>query len=515
MDGISFYAGAARRDITPAAGICMDGYAAREGPALGLLDPLYVKAVYFAQDGGDGGDSHLFLSLDLCGASTELEADLAAGVCARLGLPRYALTLTFTHTHAGPACGLIKDMPVDRAYWESVIDTARGCAGEAKRNAAPSFLRATAAKAGFGVNRRELKDGKIVLGTNKTGELDDTVRVLAVYRRGENSCPSALIVMASCHPTSLGSENRYISADYPGTLYQRIGEIYPGAVTLFINSGAGEVNPRRVPGEDGPARARNVGNELADVVLASVAAGSPDSDCNAGIGSGSGHVERIEHVEHVERIGHVALIEQIERVEQVARIERIERDERGQHLCGVPPAARMKRLRRYLNVTFAPLPPLPALTEELYERRSALEKAKYDGSPPYAQFIENRYINWAREAISRKEQGCEIRERAVPVQLTELYGGMLFVQLPFEVFSFTVKKIVALAESLGYDPGRVFVCGYANGIYGYLTPEFVLREGGYEAEDSYKWYGLPAPYANHCEADIVNGITDMIKELQQ
>ena len=450
------FAGMARKDITPGTDVHMDGFGSRQGAVLGHLDQLSVKGLILTQ----GEFSHAFLSFDICGASEELELEMATQICAYHELPRASLTLSFTHTHAGPACGVLKDLPIDQDYWDDVITKANACLADAKQSAVPAVLRFSKSNVNFPVHRREVKDGKVILGENENGYADNSVRILSVYAKERaDSKPLGFIVLASCHPTCLPGDNRYFSADYPAALYQGISETYSDAVVMFINSGAGDVAPRRLSSEDSLTQAHRCGKELADAVL-----------------------ESLPH----------------------SRIVTSQADD-----------VLIRNDFRYALASFGSLPPLSELKEKMVENRIFMATAKRTGQPPNMEHADKRLTNWFSQAVSRAEQGIESRHVAVPLQVVLICGSVLFITLPFEVFSSTVKKILAHVQSAGYNPDETFVCGYTNGVYGYLTPKNVIKEGGYEAETAYIWYGLPAPYSKRCEEEIITAVTKMIEDLKK
>lgn len=55
--------GASQLDITPEPGVELSGFAARIQPSIGVLDPLFAKALYL----GDGGERVLWIHCDLVG----------------------------------------------------------------------------------------------------------------------------------------------------------------------------------------------------------------------------------------------------------------------------------------------------------------------------------------------------------------------------------------------------------------------------------------------------------------
>jgi hypothetical protein len=53
----------------------------------------------------------------------------------------------------------------------------------------------------------------------------------------------AVLVNYACHPSVLGPDNYEYSADYPGAMKKSIEAQIPGVTALFIQGGAGDINP--------------------------------------------------------------------------------------------------------------------------------------------------------------------------------------------------------------------------------------------------------------------------------
>ena len=89
--------GFATRDITPAPGLTLSGFAARRNqPSEGIDDPLSVFALAI--------DDRLLLVFDLLGLGPELLEEIQAELDAQLPeVPRENRILCCTHTHSAPA----------------------------------------------------------------------------------------------------------------------------------------------------------------------------------------------------------------------------------------------------------------------------------------------------------------------------------------------------------------------------------------------------------------------------
>ncbi len=73
--------------------------------------------------------------------------------------------------------------------------------------------------------------------------LDPTVSTLVV--KDAEGKTRAVLVNYACHPSVLGPDNVQYSADYPGAMKRYVEAHVPGAVCLFVQGGAGDINPYR------------------------------------------------------------------------------------------------------------------------------------------------------------------------------------------------------------------------------------------------------------------------------
>jgi neutral ceramidase len=63
-------------------------------------------------------------------------------------------------------------------------------------------------------------------------------------------------------------------------------------------------------------------------------------------------------------------------------------------------------------------------------------------------------------------------------------------------------------------PGEpIVVAGYSNDVMSYIPSRRVLREGGYEANDSMIYYAQPGPYADDVEERIVTAVNRALREV--
>lgn len=222
-------AGVAQIEITPPVGIALSGYIARRGPALGVHDPLYAKALVL----DNGATQVALVTVDVLGLQRSTVATIRSAIAAQTGLPAANVLIACSHTHAGPAtmflqgCGLI-----DPIYLETVQARIIAVTVQAWANRGP---------ARFGVGHGQVTDG--VHNRRNPGAVIDPdlgiVRVDTVDGR-----PLAVLLNYACHPTCVTGENQLLSAEYCGYATARIQQA-TDAITLFFTGAIGDVGPSR------------------------------------------------------------------------------------------------------------------------------------------------------------------------------------------------------------------------------------------------------------------------------
>jgi hypothetical protein len=91
--------------------------------------------------------------------------------------------------------------------------------------------------------------------------------------------------------------------------------------------------------------------------------------------------------------------------------------------------------------------------------------------------------DWAQETIRLIENGKIYKLVTAFFQVIDI-GLITYVGINAEVFS---RMADILKERTGQN--QLYVVGYANGCIGYLPPEDIYKEGGYEVNSAYKFYG--------------------------
>lgn len=255
--------GAARAEITPSGPIWMGGYASRNHPSEGVLQPLWAKALVFEDRNGSRA---AIVTMDLIGIDDRLSDSVCQRVFQQTGIPRERIVLNVSHTHSGPVVAgvtpLVYDLTAQQqaavdAYTKSLSDKLVLALESAVKDLRPARLAFGEGKATFGANRRALR---LKLSPDSpNAPVDHGVPVLVV--RDENDAVRAVLFGYACHSTTLGIYE--INGDYPGFAQAALETTHPGATALFMAGCGADVNPN--PRSE-VALARQHGQSLAAAV---------------------------------------------------------------------------------------------------------------------------------------------------------------------------------------------------------------------------------------------------------
>ena len=250
------FAAAVELDITPPVGTGLDGYAARQAASIGVHDPLLAQLLLVKS----GSQVVTIISLDLLGVSLDFTNRVRRGIQDTIGVPNECVLIACSHTHSGAAGFLpphlgIKTSPdaeLQHLLACQLIGAARWAAGCLQ----PARLGVgLGAVTGIGLNRNDPSGGIV----------DEDVIVLQI--EDEARRPIAVLMNHGCHPTVLGYENLYFSADFPGATRAALRQIYPETIFLFTNGASGDISTRFTRRSQDFTEVNRLGRLLAGEVL--------------------------------------------------------------------------------------------------------------------------------------------------------------------------------------------------------------------------------------------------------
>src|SRR5262249_2539893 len=120
----------------------------------------------------------------------------------------------------------------------------------------------------------------------------------------------------------------------------------------------------------------------------------------------------------------------------------------------------------------------------------------------------------AKRMIEAIDQGRPIRNTYpnYSVHAFALGDQLTMVALSGEV---VVDYAIRLQSELGSDARPLWVAAYANDVIGYIPSVRVLKEGGYEAGDSFLGSTWPAPLAEDIESIVVDAAHQVVRKVRQ
>ena len=250
--------GVAVRDITPPTGIRAKNWGPADwARAEGAHREMTLTALAIVPDAGPAAGpaagqaapaARVMITAD--GTWWRRVADewgVRGRVLAALGLAPDQLTLSLSHTHAGPVlCAADEHLDGGElipGYLEALGDAAIAAAREALAGAAPGRIEWATGHSALAVNRELDVEGRPLVGYNpQAAPADDTVLVGRITSAA--GAPLGTIVNYACHPTTLSWQNRLVSPDYVGAMRQLVADA-TGAPVMFVQGASGELSPRQ------------------------------------------------------------------------------------------------------------------------------------------------------------------------------------------------------------------------------------------------------------------------------
>jgi Neutral/alkaline non-lysosomal ceramidase, N-terminal len=258
-------------DITPVISNSKPVYMAGFGQnrvATGVLDPLKVRAIVFADD----KSTIAMVSLDLVGLS------YGNTLAVRKRLPDFTYVLvSCTHSHEGPdTIGLWGPSPfksgVDREYVRDVEDKIVQAVLQAKKQLKPAI-------AAIGMAR----DADLLHDSREPYVKHDELVAMRFEEPGKQP-PMGILVQWNCHPETLADKNTKLSADYVATTVRTLQEKHHCPVIYFTGTVGGlmtslnlslkDDNGKELPGGS-VAKTEKYGREIAKLADTALANSKP------------------------------------------------------------------------------------------------------------------------------------------------------------------------------------------------------------------------------------------------
>jgi neutral ceramidase len=227
--------GASEVDVTPDFEVELCGFALREQPSAGVLDPIFARCVFLD---GEHGQRLLWIVADVLAIDGAFVSDFRAWAQRELGLRPHEVMLAATHTHFAPTTVTLTAAGRRSERFVALLrERMEHVARTAINSARPCDVVCARGRLNLAIDRRN----------KPTRHVDPTVWSLGFRERGGGRFIAAVLNYAM-HPVALGHEERRISADWCGgaaaALRDSLGEARGEAPVVLVTNGAcGNVNP--------------------------------------------------------------------------------------------------------------------------------------------------------------------------------------------------------------------------------------------------------------------------------
>lgn len=232
--------GFAKADITPKVGgaakaVWIAGYGMNR-PAIGVHDPLFVRALVFKS----GGQKVAMAVADLVG----LQYPVILKIREKLSDFNYVL-VSSTHVHEGPdVIGLWGEKPLKSGVDPEYIDMVVEKSVEAIKAADAAAIPVTATY-GTAVDEEILRDSR------KPYFKDGVIRAV-LFKNAKDKKNVAILLQQNCHPEALTDKNQYLTTDFLYYTIKALEAKYGCPVAAFSGDVGGLMTiPNRIKSDDG------------------------------------------------------------------------------------------------------------------------------------------------------------------------------------------------------------------------------------------------------------------------
>lgn len=462
-------AGFGRGIITPSLTVPHAGWGAQTHLlADGVHRDLHVTVLLLLHSTEHGSVATAIVEFDLVGLYG-LERAVQEAVAKEASIAPDDVRVSVTHNHANPVMwdNWIGGRPEQvAAYRASLPNAAAGAARSARLALRPVRAASSTGQCTIGRNRRQhirKDDGSecVIVGRNDDGVVDPEVFV--VRFDDLDGRPYAGIMGYSCHPTTLGPDNRLHSPDYPGVA-KAVFEDATGAPCLFLQGAAGNVGPRH-----GFVGDINVVERLGTTLGLAAAGVFVEIETRP--------VE-LMYVRPRESGATLAVWEEQPTPETPLVLD---------------------FARRTVSLPLRPQPPVADAQEYYRQMQSELARVTADGSPP-AQIEDTMYrARRAQMALSRARTYHGKETIDLTLELLRI-GDAVIVGCNGEPFC-----EIGLAIKAASPFATTFFGGYTGPSLGYIPWPDAYPKGGYEVETT--------PYTPQAASMLVKSCVQALREM--
>ncbi|WP_027624149.1 neutral/alkaline non-lysosomal ceramidase N-terminal domain-containing protein [Clostridium lundense] len=235
-------------------GTNLAGYSDRPTGCLGTHDMLATKSLTIT----NGDETIVIITNDLLSVDKEMVQGVVENINERYSIPEKNIFICASHTHSGPEITGFEIYDYDKKIDENHKKLKKEIINIISQNALKSLDNLVPIKIGFGKGQcDEIACNRI----DKNFKVDKNVYILKILKTSGDIL--ALIINYSCHPTVMGSNNLYVTADFAGVVQNLIEKHYKNnCIAMFTNGACGDQSTRYTRKEQSFKEVKRLGNIL-------------------------------------------------------------------------------------------------------------------------------------------------------------------------------------------------------------------------------------------------------------
>ncbi len=251
-----------KEKITPDKPVLQMGFSSRTHKNIGVHDDPYASVVLM-----QANETVIIIALDLVYGDKSFAYGIKRAISEKYGLSQNNIIISFSHTHSvvavtgededkravnpysmnadGFLWGMDKkdvNYTEDIKYFNILQDKIMGMIDTGFNNLIEGDISICKGKSDFGVSRR-FPSGNEILWKPYFDKNSMDMDLFLLKFIDKNKKAYGLIYNYACHPTTLGPDNYYISADYPGVVRRVLEEKNPGLTAVFLQGCGGDIKP--------------------------------------------------------------------------------------------------------------------------------------------------------------------------------------------------------------------------------------------------------------------------------
>lgn len=235
-------------------GTNLAGYSDRASGCLGTHDKLMTKSLTIKND----DKTIVIITNDLLSVDKEIVQGVVEKINKKYSIPEKNIFICASHTHSGPEITGFEIYDYAKKIDENHKKLKKEIINIISQNALKSMDNLVPIKIGFGKGQC----GEIACNrTDKNFKADKNVYILKIIK--DSGDILALIVNYSCHPTVMGADNLYVTADYAGVMQNLVEKHYGNnCIAMFTNGACGDQSTRYTRREQSFKEVKRIGTIL-------------------------------------------------------------------------------------------------------------------------------------------------------------------------------------------------------------------------------------------------------------